>query len=287
MIPRGAAAQRALATFSSVDPNEQAKFAHAAKDWWDASSTGGAGLLHALNPVRVRYLVEHVLPEIRTPAAAAGLRVADIGCGGGLLSESLARLGAAVVGVDPTEAAVAVARAHAAPDPLTAAIDYRLTTVEALVDPAEGGEAGGFDLVCSLEVVEHTPDPDAFVRGCAALVRPGGCLAMSTMNRTRKAWLFAIAGAEHLGRLLPVGTHDWARFRTPEEMAAAMEGGGGLCVRDVSGIVLDPFALRSLASAGAWKIDGGDTDVNFIMFGTRPLPREGEGEPKGAEARAR
>jgi len=293
-----------------VDPAEQAKFAHAAKDWWDARSTGGAGLLHALNPVRVGYITQQVAPLVaprQTEGTAAvggqqqqrsaakplaGMRVADIGCGGGLLSESLARLGATVVGVDPTAAAIACARAHAARDPLTAGITYRHTTVEALgqelnasvaaaddddndAATSSAGSGGSgfedprFDLVCSLEVVEHAPDADTFVRGCAALVRPGGALVMSTMNRTRKAWLLAILGAEHVGRLLPVGTHDWARFRTPGEMAAAMEG-EGLAVRDVAGIVLRPKALRPLSSPLAWGLDRGDVDVNYIMCAARP-----------------
>jgi 2-polyprenyl-6-hydroxyphenyl methylase/3-demethylubiquinone-9 3-methyltransferase len=203
-----ARARRASSSFAQVDPAEQRKFAAAAPEWWDPQSTAGAGLLHALNPVRVRYVAERVAPHIvgappATPARPlAGLRAVDVGCGGGLLAESLARLGATVVGLDPTAEAVAAARAHAAGDPLTAGIDYRHGTVEALA----AAEGGGFDLVCCLEVVEHVPDADAFVGHCARLVRPGGALVMSTLNRTRKAWLLAILGAEHLGRLLPVGT---------------------------------------------------------------------------------
>lgn len=255
-----------------MDAKEQEKFSEAAKTWWNAQSSGGAGLLHALNPVRVGYITKHVVPRIvgadllSTDRPLAGLRVADIGCGGGLLSESLARLGASVVGVDPTEAAVRAARAHASADPLTAGIDYRLSTVDSLA--ASDEDAGSFDMVCSLEVVEHTPDPDAFVGNCAKLVKPGGALVMSTMNRTQKAWLLAIVGAEHMGRLLPVGTHEWHRFRTPDEMGSAMES-EGLKVKDVSGIIFAPHRLKPLSSPSAWSIDSSDTDVNYIMHATR------------------
>ena len=171
------------------------------------------------------------------------------------------------MGIDPTEAAIAAARAHAAVDPLTSPIDYRLSTVGGLGDSGER-----FDLVCCLEVVEHTPEPDQFVAACARLVAPGGALVMSTMNRTSKAWLLAIAGAEHLGRLLPVGTHEWSRFRTPAEMQAAMEGPeSNLAVRDVTGIVFRPQALRPLSDPRAWGLNPADIDVNYIMHAVRSV----------------
>ena len=199
-----------LSSFSKVDPNEQRKFTKAAPEWWDARSTAGAGLLHALNPVRVGYIVESVAPHIAAKEGAvtsrttakplAGLRALDVGCGGGLLSESLARLGAQVVALDPTLAAVEAARKHAAVDPLTRATDYRHTTVDALLSSIQGSAGGSadeekFDLVCSLEVVEHVADPDSFVASCAGLVRPGpakparpGADAAWTARAGRDSW---------------------------------------------------------------------------------------------------
>lgn len=255
---------------SHVDPDEQRKFSDAAPEWWDSSSTAGAGLLHALNPVRVGYICEQTSRNnIKSKIASSskplsGIRAIDVGCGGGLLSESLARLGAKVVGVDPTVAAVDAARYHGRNDPLTSEIDYRLCTVNDLVLSGET-----FDLVCSLEVVEHTPDPDEFVYNCAQLVKPGGALVMSTMNRTMKSWGFAILGAEYLGRLLPIGTHDWNKFRTPSELSNAMSR-SGLVVKDTSGIVFDPKALGPLTSSRSWKIDPDDIDVNYITFAIKP-----------------
>ena len=279
----------ALSFSSSEDvvASESRKFEAAARSWWDPASTSGAGLLHALNPVRVKYISEVVAPTItcdmpRHPGRPLkNLRVIDVGCGGGLLSESLARLGAQVVGIDPTPAAIEEAARHAAADPAIAeAIDYRCATVYDIVheinekapENRESGdgaysEDGLFDLVCCLEVVEHVPEPDRFVAACARLTRPSGALVMSTLNRTLKARAVAVAGAEHFGRFLPVGTHDWSKFRTPEEMTAAMEA-GGLIMQDISGIVHSPELGMSVSSPLAWAISG-DTDINYIMHALR------------------
>ena len=166
--------------------------------------------------------------------------------------------------MDPTPEAIRAASTHAAVDPLTATIDYRNTTVEELV---AAGEL--FDVVCSLEVVEHTPDPDAFVAACAALTSPGGSLVMSTMNRNPKSFALAIVAAEYVARLLPTGTHEWSRFRTPGEMQAAMEE-AGLTVDGMSGIVFDPTKMQPLSSPRAWTLSDTDLDVNYILHATRP-----------------
>lgn len=239
---------------------------------WDPNSTAGAGVLHALNPVRVKYIATTVRQKLESVSGhsesslpLSGAMVADIGCGGGLLSESLARLGGQVTAIDPTEKAINVAKQHASVDPVTASINYRLATVSDLVE-----EGAQFDLVCSLEVVEHTPAPSDFIENCAKLVKPGGALVMSTLNRTLKSYAMAIAGAEMITRIVPIGTHHWDKFVTPEEMRRSMEM-GGLHVQDTSGIVLNPLAMRPITSSSAWKIHPTDIDVNYIMYATRPL----------------
>ena len=233
--------------------------------------------MHALNPIRVQFITRTVAPCITSNfskelAASAfkplqGMRAVDIGCGGGLLSESLARLGANVTGIDPTSAAIMAAKTHATVDPLTRPIDYRCTTVDKLVESSEK-----FDLVCSLEVVEHTPDPKLFLENCSRLVAPGGAIVVSTLNRTFKAWALAILGAEHIGRFVPVGTHDWSRFLKPSEIQEFIEGSiTGMKIRGSSGIVFKPERLYPLESSRAWDLDDKDLDVNFIMFATREM----------------
>ena len=183
-----------------------------------------------------------------------GLTVLDIGCGGGLVSEPLTRLGARVTGIDPAEDNIAAARAHATVSTLD--IDYRAVTAE---DMAAGGAV--FDAVLCLEVVEHVNDPPAFMRLAASLVRPGGILVASTINRTMKAWLLAIVGAEYILRWLPAGTHRWDRFVTPDELARAITD-AGLERIAFEGLVYDPFADR-------WSLSP-DTDVNYFAAAAKP-----------------
>ena len=242
---------------SSVDPAEVAKFDAMAADWWD--SQGKARPLHLLNPVRLDYVLTQIAAEFardrRDRQPLSGLRLLDIGCGGGLMTEPMARLGATVTGADAAEAAIAVARRHAEAQGLT--IDYRATTAEALA--AEGAR---FDVVLALEIVEHVADPAAFLATCAALLAPGGMLIASTVNRTPQSFAAVIVGAEWIMRWLPRGTHDWRRFLTPDELAARITG-AGLVLVDRRGMVFDPIR---------WSFFLSDRDlaVNYLMTARRP-----------------
>lgn len=241
----------------TVDPGEIERFDAMAARWWDPD--GPLKPLHAMNPCRLGYVVDQVTaqhgrdPRARRPLE--GLRVLDIGCGGGLIAEPMARLGAEVVGADAAEGNIAIARAHAAQMGLT--IDYRATTAEAL---AAAGE--GFDVVLALEIVEHVAQPQGFVDACAAMLRPGGIMLASTLNRTAKAWALAIVGAERVLGWLPPGTHDWRKFVTPDEMFA-MLAQAGLTPVDRKGLVFDPLGWR-------WRVSDTDLDVNYIAAALKP-----------------
>ena len=234
----------------TYDAAEVARFGRIAAEWWDPH--GKFRPLHKLGPARLAFIRDRLAAHFGrakgTLRPLDGLRVLDIGCGGGLVSEPLARLGASMTGIDPATENIAAAKAHAEPQALT--IDYRAVTVEALV--AEGAQ---FDAVLCLEVVEHVPDPAAFLAVCAKLVRPGGMMITSTINRTMKAYLLAIVGAEYILRWLPTGTHQWERFVTPDEMARYLAG-AGFGPAFAEGVVYDP--LRD-----AWSLSP-DTDVNYM-----------------------
>src|SRR6185295_14590029 len=203
---------------SSVDDAEVARFSALAAEWWDPR--GKMGVLHKFNPVRLGFIKEAACRRFERDGkrldCLTGLRILDIGCGGGLLCEPLARLGAAVVGADPAAANIAAARLHAADAGLP--IDYRETTAEALADAGER-----FDIVLAMEVVEHVADMKLFVARCAEMVKPGGLMIAATINRTLKSFALAIVGAEYVLRWLPRGTHQWDKFVTPDELEIAME----------------------------------------------------------------
>ena len=235
----------------TVDPAEVAKFEAMAAEWWDLE--GKFKPLHMLNPCRLDYICAQVAAEFGRDLAGElpfkGLRVLDIGCGGGLLSEPMARLGADVVGADAAERNIPVARVHAEQSGLV--IDYRHTTAEAL---AAAGER--FDVVLNMEVVEHVADPQAYLTACQELLKPGGLMICSTLNRTAKSFMMAIIGAEWVMRWLPKGTHDWAKFITPDELYALI-GKAGLRPVDRKGMVFNPVAW-------SWKLSDRDLGCNYV-----------------------
>jgi 2-polyprenyl-6-hydroxyphenyl methylase / 3-demethylubiquinone-9 3-methyltransferase len=235
----------------TIDPAEVERFARVAGQWWDPR--GPMAALHKFNPVRLAYIRDRAAAHFdRDPKrldSLAGLRILDIGCGGGILSEPLARLGASLVGIDPAEDNIAVAQGHAAQSRL--AIDYRRTTLEAL---AEAGEA--FDVVLAMEVVEHVTDVGLFVELAAATVKPGGLLFVATLNRTAKSFALAIVGAEYILRWLPRGTHQWDKFVTPNELEIAIEQ-AGLQITGDAGVIYNLFADR-------WQLSA-DMDVNYMV----------------------
>jgi 2-polyprenyl-6-hydroxyphenyl methylase/3-demethylubiquinone-9 3-methyltransferase len=235
----------------TIDAGEVARFSRLAGQWWDPR--GPMAPLHKFNPVRLAYIRDRSAGHFgRDPTrldSLAGLRVLDIGCGGGILCEPLARLGASVVGVDPSESNIAVARQHAAQSGL--AIDYRNTNAETL---AQAGEI--FDVVLAMEVVEHVADVGLFVELAAGTVKPGGLLFVATLNRTAKSFALAIVGAEYILRWLPRGTHRWDKFITPDELEIAIEP-SGLQIIDETGVTYNLFADR-------WQLST-DMDVNYMV----------------------
>ncbi|MDH2326855.1 bifunctional 2-polyprenyl-6-hydroxyphenol methylase/3-demethylubiquinol 3-O-methyltransferase UbiG [Cereibacter sp. SYSU M97828] len=241
---------------TTIDPAEVAKFEAMAAEWWDPN--GKFKPLHVMNPCRLDYITTQIAAEYGRDLSADrpfdGLRILDIGCGGGLLSEPMARLGATVVGADAAPRNIPVARLHAQQSGLE--IDYRNTTAEAL---AEAGEQ--FDAVLNMEVVEHVADPAGYLRACHDLLRPGGLMVCSTLNRNAKSFAMAIVGAEWVMRWLPKGTHDWKKFITPDELCALIRG-AGLDPVDRKGMVFNPVTWR-------WSLSPRDLSVNYVTTSIR------------------
>lgn len=241
---------------SSIDPAEVAKFQAMAREWWDPN--GKFKPLHMLNPTRLDYVTRQVAAQfgrdLTQPLPFQGLTILDIGCGGGLMAEPMARLGATVTGADAATGNIAVASLHAQEQGLP--IDYRATTAEALA-----AEGHSYDLVMALEIVEHVADPAAFIATCRDLVKPGGMLIQSTLNRSARSFAAAIVGAEWVMRWLPKGTHDWRRFITPDELAQMTEA-TGLQVVDRCGMVFNPLGWR-------WSLSHRDLSVNYAMTALR------------------
>ena len=236
---------------TTVDPSEIAKFEAMAAEWWDPN--GKFKPLHMLNPCRLDYITSQIAAEfdrdLKAPDAFKGLRILDIGCGGGLLAEPMARLGADVVGADAAERNIPVAQVHAEQSGLT--IDYRHTTAEAL---AADGEQ--FDAVLNMEVVEHVADPLTYLVACQTLLKPGGIHLCSTINRNPKSFAMAIIGAEYVMRWLPKGTHEWNKFITPDELYALLEK-AGLSPVDRKGFVFNPISW-------SWSLSDRDLSVNYV-----------------------
>ncbi|WP_040650388.1 bifunctional 2-polyprenyl-6-hydroxyphenol methylase/3-demethylubiquinol 3-O-methyltransferase UbiG [Roseovarius sp. 217] len=242
---------------STIDPTEVAKFEAMAAEWWDPN--GKFKPLHMLNPCRLDYITAQIAAEfdrdLRDKAPFAGLRLLDIGCGGGLLSEPMARLGATVVGADAAPRNIPVAQVHAAQSGLD--IDYRHTTAE---DLAAAGEQ--FDTVLNMEVVEHVADPQTYLTACQQLLKPGGLHICSTINRNPKSYAMAIVGAEYIMRWLPKGTHDWTKFITPDELFDLLRNAGFEPV-DRKGFVFNPITW-------GWRLSDRDMSVNYVTASVKP-----------------
>ena len=242
---------------NTVDAGEIAKFEAMAAEWWDPR--GKFKPLHMLNPCRLDYITRQIAAEfdrdLSTKRPFEGLRLLDIGCGGGLLCEPMARLGARVVGADAAERNIPVAQVHAEQSGLD--IDYRHTTAEAMV--ADGEE---FDVVLNMEVVEHVADPQAYLDACQRLLKPGGLHICSTINRNAKSFMMAIVGAEHVMRWLPKGTHEWQKFITPDELFAMIEA-AGLNPVDRKGFVFNPISWT-------WSLSARDLSVNYVTAAVKP-----------------
>ncbi len=241
---------------TTIDPAEVARFDAIARTWWDAS--GPMAVLHKFNPVRVAYIrdaaVAHFGRDITALEPLAGLSIVDVGCGGGVLSEPLARLGGDVLGLDPAPTNIAVAQRRA--EATGGSAQFKQGTIE-----AEIAAGARFDIVLAMEVVEHVADVDAFVSACCAAVKPGGLLVMATLNRTLRAYALAIIGAEYVLRWLPRGTHDWNRFVTPDELSDAISA-HGLGVKEAKGVVFNPLSDR-------WSLSA-DTAVNYMLLAKKP-----------------
>ena len=239
----------------SLDPSEVEKFSKLAAEWWNPK--GKFGVLHVFNPVRLQYIKEQVCarfgrdPYDRRPFA--GLHLLDIGCGGGLLSEPMARLGADVVGVDPSEKNIKTASVHAAEVELV--IDYRTGTAE---DLAAAGEQ--FDIILNMEVIEHVTDPAAFSRVSAGMLKPGGLIFVATINRTLKSFGLAIIGAEYVLGWLPKGTHQWEKFITAGELKGWLSE-NGVTVKDETGVTYSPIKNE-------WR-KSRDMGVNYMVVGQK------------------
>ena len=241
---------------TTIDPEDVARFSAIADEWWDPD--GKFKPLHRFNPIRLQYIRDRLCAQFGRDTQSLrpfdGLRFLDVGCGGGLISEPLSRMGADVTGIDASDRNVGTARVHAEKSGLD--IDYRVTTVEEL---AAMGDT--FDAVISMEVVEHVADVDLFLDGCATLMDVNGAIVLATLNRTPKSFAFGIVGAEYIMRWLPRGTHDWKKFVRPSELARGLRR-NRVSVDDISGLTFNPLS-------GEWKISN-DMSVNYVLFGTRP-----------------
>jgi 2-polyprenyl-6-hydroxyphenyl methylase / 3-demethylubiquinone-9 3-methyltransferase len=244
-----------MASAQSIDMAEIAKFSAMAEEWWDPA--GKFGPLHKYNPIRLKFIRDAVAARFGRDARSLrpfdGLSLLDIGCGGGLLSEPMARLGFAVTGADPSEKNIGTASAHAAQSGVT--VDYRAVAAEALL-----AEGKSFDVVLNMEVVEHVADLKVYLETCASLLAPGGLMFVATLNKTLKAFALAKVAAEYILGWLPPGTHDWNKFVPPEKLRAMLED-TGLNILKTQGVAFDPLTWD-------WRLSS-DTDVNYMVVAAR------------------
>lgn len=241
----------------TVDQEEIARFSRIADEWWD--SEGKFKPLHRINPLRIGFIKQQICMHFAREATAneplAGLRLLDIGCGGGLIAEPMCRMGAHVTGIDASEKNIRVASLHAEQSGLS--IDYRVSSAEALA--AQGTL---FDVVLALEIIEHVADVEAFISACCQLARPGGLVVFSTLNRTPKAFALAIVGAEYVLRWLPRGTHQWAKFVKPSELSAGLRK-ERMHISSLTGMVMNPLNFE-------WRLTPDDLSVNYLLVASKP-----------------
>ena len=245
--------QKTTTTAKSVNPDEIAHFSSMAETWWDPN--GPFKPLHQLNPTRLAFIKDQICRNFNLDATAdkpfSSLRILDIGCGGGLLCEPMARLGATIVGADAAHKNIKTASLHAQQMGLD--IDYRFTTAEEL---SEQGEK--FDVILNMEVIEHVADISSFLDACHKMLKDDGCMTLSTLNRTLKSWAMAIAGAEYILRWLPKGTHDWHKFLKPSEVCE-LAAASGFDIESLKGMVYNPIKSR-------WSLDDHDFSVNYVAL---------------------
>lgn len=233
-------------TTSNVDPLEIAKFEALASRWWDRGSEFKP--LHDINPLRANFIDQH--------SGVAGKKLIDVGCGGGILAESMAQRGADVTGIDMGEAPLTVANIHKLESGVE--VDYRQCTAEHMAEE----KPGHYDIVCCLEMLEHVPDPGSVIAACADMTKPGGSLYFSTINRNPKAFVFTIVGAEHILQLLPAGTHEYARFIKPSELAGWLRD-AGLVMENMTGLLYNPITKN-------YRLDAKDVSVNYMIRASKP-----------------
>tara|TARA_B100000676_G_C17830979_1_gene707828 strand:- start:45 stop:815 length:771 start_codon:yes stop_codon:yes gene_type:complete len=245
---------------NTIDPQEIERFSALSEKWWDTK--GEFAPLHHFNPVRLEYIrkkvCNHFQLDRRNLQVLEGLKVLDVGCGGGLVTEPIARMGASTIGIDASERCVGVARHHAEMNQLN--IDYRISTAEILAK-----EKYEFDIILALEIIEHVQDRDLFIQACTKLIKPGGIGIFATLNRTAKSFFQAILGAEYVLRWLPRGTHQWDRFVKPSELVNSLKE-QGLIVSDISGVKLNIFKKE-------WFISN-DIGVNYVLCAEKPKGRD-------------
>ena len=255
-----AAAGPTFAEGPSIDPADVARFSAQAAQWWDVK--GPFAPLHRFNPSRLAFVRDRAAERFdrnsRERAPFAGLSLLDVGCGGGLIAEPMSRMGFAVTAIDASSENIGKARAHAEPQGLD--IDYRAATVEQLEAAMSAGGAGPFDVVLTMEVIEHVADPEGFVRACSRLVKPGGMMVVATLNRTLKGLLLGKFAAEYVLRWVPAGTHDWNQFLKPDELIGMLDG-TGLSVPPPIGLAYDPLSDR-------WS-RGDDVSINYMIAAYR------------------